>query len=100
MKSVRLDLNPVIGWDSFHTLFAGAFAFPDYYGRNLDAWIDCMEDFAVGSGDLRLDLRGMSDLRLRCPEIHGALHECAAFINYRSAEAGGGEMIAFCYSGD
>ena len=40
--SVRIDTNRIRDWDSFHTVFADAFGFPSFYGRNMDAWIDCM----------------------------------------------------------
>ena len=72
------------------------FHFP-HTGRNMNAWIDCMEDFAIGEGGLRLDLKGMMELKTRCPEIYEALNECAAFINYRSAESGGESFLALCY---
>jgi|JI6StandDraft_1071083.scaffolds.fasta_scaffold97890_3 RNAse (barnase) inhibitor barstar len=97
MKIATIDLTTVTGWESFHELFAQSFDFPDYYGRNMDAWIDCMEDFAVGESALRLDLKGMKALKSRCPEIYNALNECSAFINYREAQSGGGSIIALCY---
>jgi RNAse (barnase) inhibitor barstar len=34
----------IIDWHSFHDEFQRAFRFFDGYGRNLDAWIDCMTD--------------------------------------------------------
>lgn len=97
MRRVVVDLSKVTGWDSFHDLFADAFGFPAYYGRNMDAWIDCMEDFAIEKDLLILDLPGMADLKLRCPEICEALNECSAFINHRSLKSGGKAQIALCY---
>ena len=29
-------------WETFHDVCAETFGFPDYYGRNMNAWIDCM----------------------------------------------------------
>jgi RNAse (barnase) inhibitor barstar len=101
MKIATIDLSSVTSWESFHELFARSFDFPSYYGRNMDAWIDCMEDFAIAGEDcLRLDLKGMIPLKDRSPEIYEAINECAAFINYRSAEAGGESVIALCYGND
>ena len=97
MKSATIDLTTVTGWESFHELFARSFDFPAYYGRNMDAWIDCMEDFAIDGSCLRLDLKGMMPLKSRFPEIYDAINECSAFINYRSAESGGEAIIALCY---
>lgn len=97
MKIATIDLTAVNGWESFHDLFARSFAFPDYYGRNMDAWIDCMEDFVIEEGRLRLDLIGMMALKSRCPEIYDALNECSAMINDRAADNGGDSIIALCY---
>jgi RNAse (barnase) inhibitor barstar len=81
MKIATIDLSEVTGWESFHDLFVRTFRFPDHYGRNLNAWIDCMEDYAIGEECLRLYLKGMRPLKVRCPEIYEALNECSAFIN-------------------
>ena len=39
---VIIDTARINDWDSFHTIFAEAFGFPGFYGRNMDAWIDCL----------------------------------------------------------
>lgn len=39
---VVLDCNNIRDWDSFHEEFARVFGFPDLYGKNMDAWIDCL----------------------------------------------------------
>jgi len=73
--------------------------FPECYGRNMNAWIDCM-----GSSNMPLD--GMSKIHCippdvitlhfedikrlydRCPDIYDSLIECAAFVNWRRTSAG------------
>ena len=42
MTVVRLDCDRITDWDSFHAVFAEVFGFPNFYGRNMNAWIDCM----------------------------------------------------------
>ena len=42
MTRVAIDTRRVIDWDSFHNEFAEVFGFPRFYGRNMNAWIDCM----------------------------------------------------------
>ena len=38
-------------WESFHKLFQKVMGFPDFYGANNNAWIDCMCDIDnPGSG--------------------------------------------------
>ena len=41
MPVVRIEGNRLT---SFEAHVAEAFGFPDFYGRNMDAWIDCMSD--------------------------------------------------------
>jgi hypothetical protein len=42
MKRVKIDCSKINDWVSFHNIFAEEFGFPSFYGRNMDAWIDCM----------------------------------------------------------
>ena len=39
---VKLDTARIADWDSFHDVCAQALGFPGFYGRNMNAWIDCM----------------------------------------------------------
>ena len=38
MKRIHIDTARIKDWDSFHNVFAEAFGFPGFYGRNMDAW--------------------------------------------------------------
>ena len=85
MKKVKIDINRIKDWDSFHDLFAQLFEFPEYYGRNMDAWIDCMDEFTE---ELTLiDLGDCRTLKKTNSEIIDAINECSAFVNYRRIEA-------------
>jgi RNAse (barnase) inhibitor barstar len=42
MPVVRVPLDRISDRESFHTVFAEVLGFPQWYGRNLDAWIDCL----------------------------------------------------------
>jgi RNAse (barnase) inhibitor barstar len=42
MAVARLDCSMIADWDSFHTACANEFGFPGFYGRNGNAWIDCL----------------------------------------------------------
>jgi len=35
-------VDAITDWASFHDVFMHTLGFPDFYGRNMDAWIDCM----------------------------------------------------------
>jgi len=98
MKLVDLDLTPIKDWDTFHDLFAATFGFPAYYGRNMDAWIDCMGDVAGEKNELIfLHLTGAKALKDRCPEIFEAINECSAFLNYRQRESDANPIISISY---
>jgi RNAse (barnase) inhibitor barstar len=85
MRKIKIDINQIKDWDSFHDVFAQTFLFPDYYGRNIDAWIDCMDEF---TDELTLiDLGDCRALKETNPEIIEAINECSAFVNYRRIES-------------
>ena len=35
-------MSQITDWETFHDTFAQALGFPGFYGRNMDAWIDCL----------------------------------------------------------
>ena len=39
---VEIDGKRLVGSERFHDTFTKLFGFPDFYGRTMDAWIDCM----------------------------------------------------------
>ena len=72
---------------------------PAFYGRNMDAWIDCMtclDDANAGmsavhapaGGVLTLQLENVDDFAARCPIQYAVIIECAAFVNWRRIELG------------
>src|SRR5438876_10180405 len=107
-RTVRIDGIRITDWPTFHTAFAEAFGFPDFYGRNMDAWIDCltclddpdagMTKIQVnGGGVLSLVIENAKDFKLRCPEQFAALVECAAFVNWRRIEPGDSAVLALAF---
>ncbi|MCM3747246.1 barstar family protein [Paenibacillus pasadenensis] len=44
MREILLDGSKLDSAEAIHNLLAKELAFPDYYGRNLDALWDCLED--------------------------------------------------------
>ena len=51
MEEIIIDCSRIRTRDDLHTLFREALAFPDWYGRNLDALYDCLTEV---SGKVRL----------------------------------------------
>jgi len=108
MKTVRIDTRRIKDWDTFHDLFAEVFGFPSFYGRNMDAWIDCMSYLDSPEDEmtsirvqpnevLTIHLEEASDFAERCPEQYKALVECSAFVNYRRVENGESAILALSF---
>jgi hypothetical protein len=104
---IDVDMSKVHDWDSFHDVFARTLGFMPGYGRNMNAWIDCLtyadedegtSDVVVPNGDvLTLQLLGARELRERCPEIFEAMIDCSAFVNWRRIEIGDRPILALSY---
>ena len=41
-KNIQIDGSKITDWDSFHDQFSETLGFPGFYGRNMNAWNDCM----------------------------------------------------------
>jgi Barstar (barnase inhibitor) len=104
---VEIPMSHINDGDTFHDTFAQALGFPDFYGRNMDAWIDCltyadeddgMRAITAGPGEvLTLELRDCREFRSRCSEIYQVLIDCAAFVNWRRSERGARSILALSF---
>jgi hypothetical protein len=104
---VAIDGDRIVDWDSFHDVMIAAFLFPDWYGRNGNAWIDLMtyldEDqattgFFVSAGEIvTIEIRGGRRFHARCPEVYDALIEWSAFVNWRRMESGGTAYLCLAF---
>ena len=107
---VNILADEIVDWDSFHDVFDEALGFPNNYGRNMDAWIDCLTDVdtengtiakPVATGDiLALSINDAANFRRRCPERFDALIECTAFVNFRRREVGESPILALLIDGN
>ncbi|MEA5673967.1 barstar family protein [Pseudomonas sp. MH2] len=106
---VHVDGNQITDWPTFHSVFAEKFGFPSFYGGNMDAWIDClsslddpaaeMTSIHVQPGQtLSLVIDNAQAFKRRCPDQFEALVECAAFVNWRIAVAGGTPLLGLAFS--
>lgn len=102
---VKIDLERIKDWDTFHEVFYEAMGFPGFYGRNMDAWIDCMSyidepgagmsQVTVKLGEtLELELKGMRQFGEKCPDILRQLVLCSGFVNERFNEAGSNTRVS------
>lgn len=99
MKTIAIDASAIDGRGSFHDAFASALGFPAWYGRNMDAWIDCMsslDDPGEGLSRLKvqpgevlvIEVRNADDLKSRLPELWIELLEATALVNWRRLDMG------------
>ena len=94
--TVQLDGGAIVDWSSFHDQTAAVFGFPEFYGRNMNAWIDClsyvregdgMSRFALGAGGiLVIEVLNSEEFRQRAPEVFDAFVDCVAAVNLRQIE--------------
>lgn len=106
---VEIPAAQIVDWESFHSVFQASLGFPAFYGRNMNAWIDCLSyvDESDGMTRISLDEGGLLALRIdnapdferRCPDQFRALLECAAFVNHRRIEGGKEPLLTLILSG-
>jgi hypothetical protein len=92
--TIRLETSRITDKESFHDEFVRLLGFPDFYGRNMNAWIDCMAYLKEPDADmssihlkedevLLLEITQTDEFKKRCPELFDDLIECSAFVNER-----------------
>jgi hypothetical protein len=101
---VRIDGRRLVEND-VHAVFAEVMGFPPFYGRNWDAWIDCMTSLdspedgmtsvhAPPGGVLILQIDNYKYLKRMRPDIADCIVECSAFVNWRRLAVGERAVIA------
>jgi RNAse (barnase) inhibitor barstar len=104
----KIDCDRIHDWTSFHDEFKRAFGFPDFYGMNMDAWIDCMTSLDASEDRmtsihcepekvLTLELTNVKGFMARCPEQYAAVVEGSAFVNWRRIERGKPSVLALSF---
>jgi hypothetical protein len=107
MAFVKINTKQITDWASFHQVCKEAFGFPDFYGNNMNAWIDClsyleepdgMTKFCLQKDEIMsIEITETEDFIKRQPEIFNALIECRAIVNQRYIETGGKPRIALLF---
>ena len=77
-SQLELDLSHVVSRGELHALLANELGFPAYYGRNWDAFWDCVRDEQQSKMPSLLVLRGLSALRQILPRDAACLEQCMA----------------------
>lgn len=99
MKTIELKFSIFKNWKIFDEEFAKIFGFPDFYGKNMDAWIDCMsylDDPDSGMTTINLTPNDLlefkiveykNDTEFFKSEIFQEFALCCFFINNRFKES-------------
>lgn len=98
MPLVTLPGREMQDWDGFHRVSRREFGFPDFYGNNLDAWIDClsgvrdddgMSRFVLKDGEtLEIAVSDSAHLARHAGHVLEGLQEAVQEVNLRCEEAG------------
>ena len=105
---VSVDCLKITDWETFHDEFAATFGFPNFYGRNLDAWIDCLTSLdkpedgmtsihATQDQTLTLQLENVVPFRENHPDLYAAIIKSAAFVNWRRLEVGEPAVLSISF---
>ena len=92
--SAQIDGAAIVDWESFHDEFQRQLGFFDGYGRNMDAWNDCMRDmytngeyesltkFDLNDGDtFTLIVTNAAQWKKNAPDVYSAFEDCSTFCN-------------------
>ena len=98
MARVTLDGAAMTDWAAFHDASQAVFGFPEFYGRSMDAWIDClsylrdddgMSAIRLEPGEiLEIDILHADAWRARQPDMLDEVLYCIAGINERYQDYG------------
>lgn len=105
---VELDCTRLQNRDAFHDEFSRLFGFPNFYGRNMNAWIDCMSSLSEPQDEMTkihcergkvitLLLKNALWLKSNHQELYDAIVECSAFVNYRLLKVGRPPVLALAF---
>ncbi|MFD2587566.1 barstar family protein [Croceitalea marina] len=86
MITFKIDGKKLTNWNSFHLEFKTELNFPDYYGANMNSWIDCIDDLT--EQPILLQIENGNFLKENKPELLNAILESGAFVNYRKINQG------------
>ncbi len=108
MPVVHINCGKIHDWESFHIVFSETLGFPAFYGRNMNAWIDCLTSLDSPDDGLTtvhckpfdvLTIQ-LDDVILLPDEVYEAIQDCAAFVNWRRLQVGESAVVAISCNRD
>ena len=105
---VALKTDAIYDWTSFHAECQRALGLPAFYGRSMEAWVDCMSSLRSDDGLLsirlpagellELELTDTDGVRERVPDLIEGLVLATAAVNQRFIGNGEAPAIALIFS--
>jgi RNAse (barnase) inhibitor barstar len=74
-ERLRIDLRSVRSKEELHVLLEEALHFPDYYGRNWDAFDECIRNVELPR---QIEIIGLGAMAARLPREAKLMRECIA----------------------
>jgi RNAse (barnase) inhibitor barstar len=74
--TIAVAVSEATSGQSLHEKLAAALSFPDYYGKNWDAFWDCITDPGQSVMHRRLIIKGFNVLQERLPREANLLRRC------------------------
>jgi RNAse (barnase) inhibitor barstar len=105
---ISLDFSSIVDWQTFHAQFKQRMGFPDFYGNNMDAWIDCMSSIDAPSDGmskitvsknqaLEIIVNGIEKAVKTYPDLLQEFVECTAIVNQRFKVANSATRIKLVF---
>jgi RNAse (barnase) inhibitor barstar len=76
MGIIEIDVSSISSSEELHELLSSKLSFPGYYGRNWDAFWDCVRDPEQSIIPKQLFIRGWSKIESRLPRDAKLLRDC------------------------
>lgn len=89
MNELTLELRGIRNEDEFHDRAAAAFGFPQYYGRNRDAFWDCLTDFVEPTQVRVLNFSTLDD------KLRESLADYIMMIEEYASKSNGAFLVVF-----
>lgn len=108
MKRIRLETTKIVDRSSFHEAFKELLGFPEWYGANMNAWIDCMSDledtkssitqFKLRPGQtLIIEIVDTESFAKRIPDVFADFVVCTAAVNRRYLRWTGEPVVTLAF---
>ena len=73
-EKYTLDFSNITHWSEFHQIIKEELDFPEYYGKNWDAFWDCITDMITDT--VHIEIRGIEQLKKIDEKSEKMLMEC------------------------